>query len=300
MAPNSQIISRDTTPDSSDSNAVTPVVIAGLALAGAVILGLCLWLGIRTYRKRSGKSPADSTTSWSGEKGISQPSIAVTGVPNPFSRDHLTASVVLPHKNVLPPNATKDEILQYHIASGTMTRPFLMAPSLSTTLAPPPPLSPTGATARPISTVSFVSAAGRSPSPRRTSFFGFGGGGGGANRPISVASTFSTVSSVFGGAGRKVRQLFSPVLPDELVLSLGEKVMVINSFDDGWCIVGRDSLLKPGEVEMGAVPSWCFVKPVKGLKASRPMRTTSLGVTVEMESGPGFSSREELISWSNF
>lgn len=180
-----------------------------------------------------------------------------------------------------------------------MTRPFLMAPGGgggSTTLAPPPPLSPTGTTARPISTVSFVSAAGRSPSPRRTSFFGFGGG----NRPTSVASTFSSVSSVFGGAGRKVRQLFSPVLPDELVLSLGEKVMVINSFDDGWCIVGRDSLLKAGEVEMGAVPSWCFVKPVKGLKASRPMRTTSLGVTVEIESGPGFSSRDELISWSNF
>jgi len=90
------------------------------------------------------------------------------------------------------------------------------------------------------------------------------------------------------------------VLPDELVLSLGERVMVIKTFDDGWCIVGRDSLIKPGDVEMGAVPSWCFVKPVKGLKASRPMRTTSLGVTVEIESGPGFSSREEVISWSNF
>jgi len=300
MAPNSHIISRDTTPDSSNSNAVTPVIIAGLAFAGVVILVLCLWLGIRTYRKRSGRGRANSTSSWSGEKAISQPRIAVTGAPNQFSRDQLTASVVLPHKNILPPNATKDEILQYHMASGTMTRPFLMAPGGgSGGLAPPPPLSPTGATARPISTVSFVSAAGRSPSPRRTSFFGFGGGGG-ANRPTSMASTFSSVSSVFGGAGRKVRQLFSPVLPDELVLSLGEKVMVINSFDDGWCIVGRDSLLKAGEVEMGAVPSWCFVKPVKGLKASRPMRTTSLGVTVEIESGPGFSSRDELISWSNF
>ena len=73
MAPNSQIISRDTTPDSSDSNAVTPVVIAGLALAGAVILALCLWLGIRTYRKRSGRGRANSTSSWNGEKAISQP-----------------------------------------------------------------------------------------------------------------------------------------------------------------------------------------------------------------------------------
>ena len=327
MAPSTRIISRDTTPDNSGSTTVTPVVIAGLALAGAVILSLCLWLGIRTYRKRSGRSRANSATSNGGEKAISQPRhvpfsceplsrltvafgrspsirfrIAVNGIPNPFSRDHLTASVVLPHKNVLPPNATKDEILQYHIASGTMTRPFLVASGGGSTLAPPRPHSPTGTTAaRPISTVSFVSAAGRSPSPRRTSFFGFGGGSGGStSRPMSVASTFSTVSSVFGGGGRKVRQLFSPVLPDELVVSLSEKLMVIKTFDDGWCIVGRDSLLKPGEAEMGAVPSWCFVKPVKGLKASRPMRTTSLGVTVEIESGPGFSSRDELISWSNF
>jgi len=76
--------------------------------------------------------------------------------------------------------------------------------------------------------------------------------------------------------------------------------MVINLFDDGWCIVGRNLLLKAGKVEMGAMPSWCFVKPVKGLKASRPMCTTSLSVTVKIESGPGFSSCDKLILWSNF
>lgn len=59
-------------------------------------------------------------------------------------------------------------------------------------------------------------------------------------------------------------------------------------------------MLKSGDVEMGAVPAWVFVKPVKGLKAERPMRSSSLGVTVEMDAGPGFSSREELVSWSNF
>jgi len=113
-------------------------------------------------------------------------------------------------------------------------------------------------------------------------------------------SSYSNASTLLGVEGRKVRQLFSPVLPDELVLSLGEKVTVVRSFDDGWCIVGRDSVVTPGEIEMGAVPAWSFVKPVKGLKASRPMRTTSLGVTVEIDGGPGFSSREECISWSNF
>jgi hypothetical protein len=115
-----------------------------------------------------------------------------------------------------------------------------------------------------------------------------------------ASSILSAASSILGAEGRKVRQLFTPVLPDELVLSLGEKVTVVTPFDDGWCIVGRDSLLKAGEIEMGAVPAWCFVKPVKGLKASRPMRTSSLGVTVQLDAGPGFSSREEVISWSNF
>jgi hypothetical protein len=105
---------------------------------------------------------------------------------------------------------------------------------------------------------------------------------------------------MIGGKNRKNRQLFAPVLPDELVLSLGERVLVIESFNDGWCVAGRDSLIKAGDVEMGVVPSWCFVKPIKGLKASRPMRTTSLGVTVQIQSGPGFSSHDEVISWSNF
>ena len=221
--------------------------------------------------------------------------ITVKGAPY-FSRDQLTNSIVLPQQNIIRPDATKDEILKYYMANGTIPRPFSMTASGggSTLVSPTTPYSAPG---RPISTVSFLSAATRTPSPRRTSFFGFGG-----SRPASVASsTFSAVSSALGGADRrKVRQLFSPVLPDELVISLGEKVTVVKSFDDGWCIVGRDSLIKPDDVEMGAIPAWCFVKPVKGLKASRPMRTTSLGVTIQIESGPGFSSRDEVISWSNF
>jgi hypothetical protein len=192
----------------------------------------------------------------------------------------------MPQQSIIRPDATKDEILRYHSETGTMTRPFS---NTASTLVPP---SLPGA--RPISTVSFLSAGGDT-SPRRGSFFGFVG-----SRPASSVSTQSASSTILGVEGRKVRQLFGPVLPDELVLSLGEKVTVVQSFDDGWCIVGRDSLVKPGEVEMGAVPAWCFVKPVKGLKASRPMRTSSLGVTVQLDAGPGFSSREEVISWSNF
>ena len=75
-------------------------------------------------------------------------------------------------------------------------------------------------------------------------------------------------------------------------------VVVVNSFDYGWCIVGRDSVFKTGEVELGAVPAWCFMKPVQGLRAERPMRTTSLGVTITLDAPTG--PRDNIMSWSNF
>ena len=128
----------------------------------------------------------------------------------------------------------------------------------------------------------------------------------GRNSFMSATSTISTTS----GTTRKVRQKFEPVLPDELLPLLGERLTVVQSFDDGWCVVGREnsifvrtakSLFKTqepgGNIEIGVVPAWCFLKPVKGLRAERPIRSSSLGVTVNME-GP--SSRNELISWSNF
>jgi hypothetical protein len=114
--------------------------------------------------------------------------------------------------------------------------------------------------------------------------------------------------------------LFDPVLPDELLIShVGERLTVVQSFDDGWCVVGRESspiikaavaaksLFRSGagaaaaepDVELGVVPAWCFLKPVKGLRAERPVRGTSLGITVQLE-GSGFSSRHEVPSWSNF
>ena len=319
MPPYPQIFSRDTTLGATQSSPVTPEIIAGLVFAGAILLGASVWLGVYLYRKRT-RQPQDiivkGVVSEGDEKAVSpgcvsvylqafliennRPSIfprhrmTARNPPDLFSRDKLTPAIVLPLQEVIRPDASTDEIWRYHMANGTMTRPF--STEASTLVQPMSPKSlgvPTPS--RPVSVVSFQSAAGRSPSPRRTSFFGFG------NRPTSVASSvMSNVSSMFGVEGRKVRQLFSPVLPDELVLSLGEKVTLVKAFDDGWCIVGRDSLIKAGDVEMGAVPAWCFVKPVKGLKASRPVRTSSLGVTVQIDAGPGFSSREELVSWSNF
>lgn len=114
------------------------------------------------------------------------------------------------------------------------------------------------------------------------------------------------------GTVRKVRQLFEPVLPDELLLTtVGEPLRIVQSFDDGWCVVGREnasmvhtakslfgsSPQPEGNIELGVVPAWCFLKPMQGVRVERPVRNTSLGITVNVD-GP--SSRSDLISWSNF
>lgn len=58
MAPYPQIFSRDTTEDGSNSNPVTPEVIAGIIFACAILLGAGVWLGVRYYRART-RQPSD-------------------------------------------------------------------------------------------------------------------------------------------------------------------------------------------------------------------------------------------------
>lgn len=130
--------------------------------------------------------------------------------------------------------------------------------------------------------------------------------------PDSSRSSFSTQA-------RKVRQFFQPVLPDELPLSrMGEQLHVVQSFDDGWCLVAQNnsrrsrasfSLFNPsrlsarvesnGEnVQLGLVPAWVFIRPMKGLRVERPIRSSSAGV---LQAGLGAAeSRDAVISWSNF
>lgn len=137
----------------------------------------------------------------------------------------------------------------------------------------------------------------------------------GKNRFSVSSSGSNSTQDPTTGTKRKVRQLFSPVLPDELLItSPGEQLTLIQSFDDGWCLVGKEhsiflsapkSLFRQqgttsdNDIELGVVPAWCFIKPVKGLRVERPVRSSSLGITVQLQ-GPGFSSRDEIISWSNF
>ncbi|KAF8896248.1 hypothetical protein BD779DRAFT_1433813 [Infundibulicybe gibba] len=288
---------------------LNPIYTAGFVVVGVIALGLAAWLGIRTYRKKSvSKREKERGLAFLSVRGVVKDSetppekeplpeglLSIQG--STFSRDNLTPSIVLPSR-VLVQEAPKsrEEILQYHRQSGNFPRPFSPKP------------------------FSFALSANSGGSPRvslgddlttaRGSFAGVRA----TNRFSVLSTSSSTISTPTPGTTRKVRQLFNPVLPDELLVgNIGESLSLLQSFDDGWCIVGREnsSMISTAKslfstapaqqdnIELGVVPAWCFLKPVQGLRAERPIRSSSLGVTVQMQA-PGFSSRDEVISWANF
>lgn len=206
----------------------------------------------------------------------------------------MDSSVVLPEKALTPP-ASRQAIIEYHRQSGSFPAPF----------APKPFSFALGAGSPRIST------ADSENSKPRNSMMSFSSGSQSRFSVMSGTSSFDVTTT--SGTTRKVRQTFDPVLPDELLIHAGEQLTLVQSFDDGWCVVGREgsllvhtakSLFKPipvpeDNIELGVVPAWCFLKPVKGLRAERPIRSSSLGITVNLD-GPACSSRRELMSWSNF
>ncbi|KAF8656877.1 hypothetical protein AX16_002423 [Volvariella volvacea WC 439] len=301
---------------SDDSSPTNPIYIAGYTVIGVIVMGLLIWLALRMYRRHAVASRASQRgAAFLSVRGLvpeDQPEkmqTAQTSIGGPtfihgtFSRGQMDTTIVLPGKTFAPPNSrSRQDVLDYHRQSGNFPKPFAPKP-FSFALA-----AGTGTDSPRASGISLGSPKRLSFS--RSSFLSMSSGP--SNSRFSVISATSTIDSS-GGTTRKVRQLFTPVLPDELLLTnVGEQLTVIQSFDDGWCVVGREgsifattakSLFKPTsaepEIEIGAVPAWCFMKPVKGLKAERPIRGSSLGITVQMQA-PGVSSRNELMSWSNF
>ncbi|EIN04826.1 hypothetical protein PUNSTDRAFT_128082 [Punctularia strigosozonata HHB-11173 SS5] len=300
-----------------------PTIIAGICVASVVAFSLALWLGIRTFRKRAQNKREDARgAAFLNVRGLVKegsdsekqdiPSGDVQAIQgSQFSRANLTSDVPMPAKAPLRPDANREEIIEYYATAGALPKPFspfsfALAASSSSSSSPQPSSRDSLAFSIPSITVEGAGKEADHRSSWRSSIFNIGRGnrsshlsiGSGSNHRMSVASTASASSSAQAGK-RRVRQVFSPVLPDELVLSLGESVAILQSHDDGWCVIGRDSPFTKGETEIGACPAWCFVKPVKGLRAERPVRSTSLGVTVNLETS-GYSSRQDIVSWSNF
>ncbi|KLO15275.1 hypothetical protein SCHPADRAFT_888645 [Schizopora paradoxa] len=320
----------------SSSDGTSSVAYVGFGVAGLFVLGVVGSLFFLWYRrKRKQEREEERGLAFLTVKGVlKEGSGSTEPLPsdllniqknkNGFSRANLTASIVLPEKSIIRPTATREEIISFYEEKGDLPKPFapfhfaLNASSSSSsssldTLTPPMPVMTSKKDYR-VSTDSFsASAAHLAPPPspgKRGSVFSFSFPDAFApsrrhsKAMSSISSIFSTSgSSTVGGKGlqmQRVKQLFTPILPDEPTLILGERVAIMKSHDDGWCIVGRDKPYgKPGEVELGAVPAWCFVKPMKGLRSERPVRSTSLGVTVQMDDEHE-KPRGDYISWSNF
>ncbi|KAF9453411.1 hypothetical protein P691DRAFT_792500 [Macrolepiota fuliginosa MF-IS2] len=314
----------------SSKGGVPALYIVGFVVAGAIVAGIALWLGIHIYRKSLAKKRQDrmgpAFLSVRGvvkedeayEKGVYPQGTAPAGS---FSRYNINSQVILPSKALTKSTpefeqAERDQIIAHYRQSGSFPKPFSFA--LQPPNGPPAPLSASGNERLSIFRSSYAA------SSRMSRFSVFSASS--YNESITSTTPGDTGRSI-----RKVRQVFSPVLPDELFVTLGEQLMILQSFDDGWCVVGRESgILMPqpkslfsgrasraatptmfghtvgagvgttsgGNVELGMVPAWCFLKSVKGLKAERPMRSSSLGVTVQMDAPS--EERNDMISWSNF
>ncbi|CCM03105.1 uncharacterized protein FIBRA_05225 [Fibroporia radiculosa] len=296
MAPCCTLLSRSNTDASSAP--LSRTVIAGIAVACAITSGAVLWLIIYWMRKRGAAKRADARgAAFLSVRGVVNEGKSIhSGLISPptlqattFSRAQLTPSIIMPAKAVLSKDATRDEIIAHYTALGVLPRPFspvsMLPPnthdSQNTSTSPSPGSKRTSRLPplRPKSVMSLASVRSSTYSHRRLS---------------SAGSSLTIISE---DARRRVRQAFKSTLLDELTLTSGERVSVVQSFDDGWCVVGRDTHGN-GDVELGAVPAWVFLKPVKGLRTERPIRTTSLGVTVGMDKSR--VAREDVISWSNF
>ncbi|EKM78699.1 hypothetical protein AGABI1DRAFT_41417 [Agaricus bisporus var. burnettii JB137-S8] len=295
------------------SNAGIPALyIIGFCVAGAGVLGIAIWLGIYLYRKKVTKKRHDRM----GPAFLSVRGLVKEGEPHPeknvsssvqppgsFSRNNINSQIILPSKTLdkiseETNDEERDKIMAYHRQSNNFPKPFSFALSN--------PNRSSGVGER-------LSVAGSFAPSSRFSVFSAA-----SSYNESLASTDSKGNP--GRSLRKVRQTFNPVLPDELVVIAGEQLMILQSFDDGWCVVGRESVPRPkplfggirssriptptssngpgNDVELGMIPAWCFLKEVKGLRAERPVRSTSLGVTVQLEGQE--TQRNDFISWSNF
>src|SRR5258708_1195089 len=139
-----------------------------------------------------------------------------------------------------------------------------------------------------------------------------------SNKHSSLSSIATTRSALISSLNAKsamhktVLQPFHKLLPDELDVNVGDKLSLLQIFDDGWCVCVAEKTIgsksSSGEITMGCVPLWVFERMSKGQNGvphMREMRSTSLAITVDIKpTGPGSAGapwdQANTISWSNF
>ncbi|KZT73653.1 hypothetical protein DAEQUDRAFT_762091 [Daedalea quercina L-15889] len=321
MVPPSRVVLARATEDTLGGGTPPPetlrndtAAVIGIAFAVALVLGCGIWLTFYFFRRRR-KARREQAVQEEDRKRIARKSILiraeekaamlVSPTPRPMDtskaravdRALVTASVVMPEKALTPRVGHQRQTID--LAVNTVQNPPLPPPIM---LQPPSPdvedaahrvgtqrsspsiqEIPRSAQSRPGSSSRPVSFVSRS-SPLRHS----------ASATPSRASSYSASASapVFEeGQMRRVRQVFMRALPDELVVAHGEHLAIVRQYDDGWCVVGRESRGRPGDVEFGAVPVWVFARPEEGVRPMRPTRNASLNVRLSLEApgGPSFA-----------
>ncbi|KAH7928227.1 hypothetical protein BV22DRAFT_1044751 [Leucogyrophana mollusca] len=268
--------------------------IIGFAIAGLLLSAIAFWITLRVYRRRvlakrsvqlDGVFHSVSSlveVEKAKENHVSQNQTPYTSAPI-FSRANLTPSVVFPEKVVTrTPRSPVPPISDFKEKSADSA-----CSSQSSSITIPPQT--------------------RHHSRRSSGFSAYFddciSSPPGLHDPPPQQHFQSTTSQMHYVT---VRQLFEPRLPDELSLTrLGDHLIILQSFDDGWCIVsratGRNSLMSPASgtpdaVELGLVPAWVFSKPINCRGVDRPVRSTSTNALHAYEPG----SRKTVISWSNY
>ncbi|KAF8551389.1 hypothetical protein OG21DRAFT_290433 [Imleria badia] len=274
---------------------VTHNFIGGL-IAGVVVFVvlLCLLSLLRFQRSKANKKRRAAPV-----RGIMRPMMAetnpsLTSIP-PFSRNRITASIIMPEKSITRkpyPYGSSNKA----VVSSELT-PFLPSSTLSPH-APPRPRA-----------ISILDPA--HPRPSRSSS-GFSSYTQYRLSPLArLSSRLSLTNFASPSQARPVHQPFEPTLSDELHVRCGEYLSVLRSFDDGWCVVARDtsrpSRVSPvsagmknngDNVDIGVVPGWVLAKPLDGVASRRTFRCTSLNA---LRFGPNpVYTREGVISWAHF
>ncbi|KAL0955023.1 hypothetical protein HGRIS_003942 [Hohenbuehelia grisea] len=306
-----------------------PIAIIGFIFAGFVLAGIIVALVVRYMRKNyAAKRLTRRGAAFLDVKGLvrhnhiydekSQCSEKRSpSISNQFSRAQLGPLTVLPTKAHTHPSPPASPTRRSQPPTLGPLSSLISYPRLSLGLFRD--TSPTSPTSRGFMLNTSTPLPANRQSRSSISSFGL------SPRDITGGSPITDV--------RRVRQPFTaPVLPDELLATrIGERLAVLQSFDDGWCLVARKdpsssvpmrrSLFGPPGalgtegLDMGVIPAWCFVKPVRGMFAQRPMRGASL-VPAHVPPPPSPSEakvapsapmaavkareRTDVISWSNF
>jgi hypothetical protein len=103
--------------------------------------------------------------------------------------------------------------------------------------------------------------------------------------PPSVSATLGHSTIVATGRTATVCCTFIPTLPDELSISNGEIVSIVNEFDDGW------SLCVNSRGEQGMVPLECLQRDTSGALMDSPSDTDLRNARRASSLAPPGSSR---------